>query len=148
MITGQLWEIILAILKCYCLCQLARYVLSGFLLIASLYVFIFTEMSTYQPSSSYSGSIQEVLDTSTETGWNTSLTNLLVASPSSESHGLTHSCTNCGKAYLWRTNLIRHMKLECGKVPQQQCPYCPYISNHKSNVKKHIHRLHKNMPNI
>jgi hypothetical protein len=142
-ITAQLWGIILTVLKCYCLCQLARYLHSRFILIASLFVFIFTEMP-----SCYSGSIKEVLDTSTETVWNTSFTNLLLSSASSESQGLTHSCTNCGKAYLWRTNLIRHMKLECGKVPQQQCPYCPYISNHKSNVKKHIHRLHKNMPNI
>lgn len=59
-----------------------------------------------------------------------------------------HYCPNCGKVYSWRKNLQRHLSLECGKQPRQRCPYCPYITNHKSSVQKHIRRLHENMPNI
>lgn len=58
------------------------------------------------------------------------------------------SCPNCGKMYTWKKNLIRHLKLECDKKPQQKCPYCWFITKHKSVVKTHIYRKHKNMPNI
>jgi uncharacterized Zn-finger protein len=57
-------------------------------------------------------------------------------------------CPNCGKMYAWKRNLMRHLKLECDKKPQQKCPYCWFITKHKSVVKTHIYRKHKNMPNI
>jgi hypothetical protein len=50
--------------------------------------------------------------------------------------------------YTWKKNLVRHLKLECDKKPQQKCPYCWFITKHKSVVKTHIYRKHKNMPNI
>ncbi|PSN32883.1 hypothetical protein C0J52_13331 [Blattella germanica] len=34
-------------------------------------------------------------------------------------------CPGCGKVYRWRKNMISHMRLECGKEPQFQCPHCP-----------------------
>jgi uncharacterized C2H2 Zn-finger protein len=59
-----------------------------------------------------------------------------------------NSCPNCGKIYTWKKNLVRHLKLECDKKPQQKCPYCHFITKHKSVVKTHIYRKHKSMPNI
>ena len=64
------------------------------------------------------------------------------------SHGSPHPCSRCGKVYTWRTNLLRHLRLECGKEPHCQCPYCPYITNHKTTLQEHIRRKHKNMPNV
>nr|CAD7193550.1 unnamed protein product [Timema douglasi] len=34
-------------------------------------------------------------------------------------------CVNCGRLYQWKKTLLRHIRLECGKEPQFQCPYCP-----------------------
>lgn len=63
-------------------------------------------------------------------------------------HRAPNSCPNCGKMYIWKKNLMRHLKLECDKKPQQKCPYCRFITKHKSVVKTHIYRKHKSMPNI
>lgn len=67
---------------------------------------------------------------------------------STRSHGLCHPCSRCGKVYSWRTNLLRHLRLECGKKPHCQCPYCLYVTNHKTTLQEHIRRRHKNLPNI
>jgi hypothetical protein len=64
------------------------------------------------------------------------------------SHGSHHPCSRCGKVYSWRTNLLRHLRLECGKKPHCQCPYCPYVTSHKTTLQEHIRRKHKNLPNI
>ncbi|KAJ4427490.1 hypothetical protein ANN_25138 [Periplaneta americana] len=172
--------------------------------------YTFSNFSTFQLPL-YSGPVKEMHNTRIETGWNTNFTNHLLASTGVESHGMSHSCTNCGKAYLWKTNLIRHMKLEyhltyevpyslsgsnkrfsqtklyqtvqqqlpmitpeesiglgyfcpncgkgycwkrnlkrhlsleCGKQPTQKCPYCPYVSKHKCDVKRHMNQRHRNI---
>ncbi|KAJ4427494.1 hypothetical protein ANN_25142 [Periplaneta americana] len=54
-------------------------------------------------------------------------------------------CTRCGKVYNWRGNLLRHMRLECGKAPQFQCTYCPYMTKHKNHLQRHITSRHKDV---
>jgi DNA-directed RNA polymerase subunit RPC12/RpoP len=53
-------------------------------------------------------------------------------------------CVKCGRKYLHRRNLWRHMKLECGKEPAFQCPYCPKRTKQKVHMKTHIIMRHKN----
>ena len=57
-------------------------------------------------------------------------------------------CPKCHKEYTWKANLSRHLRLECGKKPHLQCPYCTYVTNRKSSVQEHIRRRHKDLPNI
>lgn len=52
-------------------------------------------------------------------------------------------CSKCGKLYKWRTNLLRHKRLECGKEPQFQCPYCPKKSNRNDTLWSHIKIVHR-----
>jgi len=52
-------------------------------------------------------------------------------------------CPGCGKVYRWRKNMISHMRLECGKEPQFQCPHCPQRTTQKSSLLTHIHNKHR-----
>jgi hypothetical protein len=51
-------------------------------------------------------------------------------------------CTQCGKVYMSKGNLTRHLKFECGKEPQFQCPHCPVRTKHKSSLLTHIYCKH------
>ncbi|KAK3915492.1 Zinc finger protein 425 [Frankliniella fusca] len=51
-------------------------------------------------------------------------------------------CRECGKAYQHRKNLLRHLRLECGKAPTNFCPYCPYSSKQPYNLTLHIRFKH------
>ncbi|KAJ9596799.1 hypothetical protein L9F63_012180 [Diploptera punctata] len=51
-------------------------------------------------------------------------------------------CVNCGRTYTWKGNLQRHIKLECGKVPNVLCQYCPYRTKRTDELKKHMRRIH------
>jgi DNA-directed RNA polymerase subunit RPC12/RpoP len=51
-------------------------------------------------------------------------------------------CKNCGKLYRWKNSLYTHVRLECGKEPQFQCPYCPHRAKLKGNLQKHIKLKH------
>ncbi|XP_047111122.1 zinc finger protein 1-like [Schistocerca piceifrons] len=51
-------------------------------------------------------------------------------------------CDNCGKSYKWRRTLRHHLRLECGKEPAFQCPFCPLRSKRKSNISAHIRYVH------
>lgn len=51
-------------------------------------------------------------------------------------------CPQCGKGYSNNGNLMRHLKFECGKEPQFQCPHCPLRTRHKSNLLSHMYCKH------
>jgi hypothetical protein len=53
-------------------------------------------------------------------------------------------CVTCGKWYGSRHTLRRHTRLECGKDPQFQCPFCPKKTKQKYNLILHVARSHKN----
>jgi DNA-directed RNA polymerase subunit RPC12/RpoP len=52
-------------------------------------------------------------------------------------------CKNCGKSYRWKTSVYNHLRLECGKEPRLQCPYCPYRAKLNWNLQKHIRSKHR-----
>ncbi|GLH17244.1 Longitudinals lacking protein, isoform G, partial [Gryllus bimaculatus] len=51
-------------------------------------------------------------------------------------------CNACGRSYRWRRTLLNHVKMECGKEPAFQCPYCPLRSKRKGNIAAHIRYVH------
>jgi hypothetical protein len=52
-------------------------------------------------------------------------------------------CTQCGKVYMRKGTLTRHLKFECGKEPQFQCPLCPLRTKHKSSLLTHMYCKHR-----
>ncbi|KAG8259390.1 hypothetical protein J6590_014860 [Homalodisca vitripennis] len=54
-----------------------------------------------------------------------------------------HTCGKCGKEYTLKHNLVRHVRFECGKDPQFQCPQCPYKAKQKGTLKSHVLLKHK-----
>lgn len=59
-----------------------------------------------------------------------------------------HECPNCEKSYTYKKNLQRHLRYECGIVPQQKCPHCSYITRYKHSLKTHIASQHQQPPNF
>ncbi|KAJ9596798.1 hypothetical protein L9F63_012179, partial [Diploptera punctata] len=51
-------------------------------------------------------------------------------------------CAACGKAYMWKCTLQRHVKLECGKEANIKCPMCRYKTKRPDELKTHMKRLH------
>lgn len=55
-----------------------------------------------------------------------------------------YSCLRCLKSYKRKGHLVEHQKIFCGKDKQQCCPYCVFRTYKKSNLKKHVSRMHCN----
>ncbi|KAK3915524.1 Longitudinals lacking protein, isoforms A/B/D/L [Frankliniella fusca] len=52
-------------------------------------------------------------------------------------------CGQCGRRYKLKSSLRNHIKWECGKEPQFQCPFCSYRAKQKMHVVRHVERMHK-----
>jgi len=57
-------------------------------------------------------------------------------------------CGQCGKSYLYKKSMLRHLRLECGKEPQFYCRYCPHRTKHKSSLLMHITNKHREFADI
>ncbi|XP_076237931.1 uncharacterized protein LOC143181433 [Calliopsis andreniformis] len=51
-------------------------------------------------------------------------------------------CGRCGRSYMRKDSLQRHVHWECGKEPQFQCPFCPQRCKRKAHWLRHIRRQH------
>jgi DNA-directed RNA polymerase subunit RPC12/RpoP len=60
----------------------------------------------------------------------------------SEKQSGIFQCMHCGNTYKHKRSLDDHVRLECGKLPQFQCPYCPYRTKRNGNRLKHIRNVH------
>lgn len=54
-------------------------------------------------------------------------------------------CGRCGRSYMRKDSLQRHVHWECGKEPQFQCPFCPQRCKRKAHWIRHIDRQHRKM---
>ena len=52
------------------------------------------------------------------------------------------TCSQCGKGYQHKKNLIRHTKYECGKGPQFCCPFCTNRYRQKAKLMRHMNTIH------
>uniref|UniRef100_A0ABD2WTG7 C2H2-type domain-containing protein n=1 Tax=Trichogramma kaykai TaxID=54128 RepID=A0ABD2WTG7_9HYME len=52
-------------------------------------------------------------------------------------------CHRCGRSYTFKSNMMRHQRLECGVEPRFQCPECPKRFKHRHHLDDHRlkHRL-------
>ncbi|KAJ8976463.1 hypothetical protein NQ317_012413 [Molorchus minor] len=55
---------------------------------------------------------------------------------------LGYVCSQCDKVYNARRNLVRHIKLECGKDPKYSCTYCDYKNHRRNEITKHLKKKH------
>lgn len=51
-------------------------------------------------------------------------------------------CPRCPRAYRYRQNMLRHLKLECGVEPQCSCDLCGYRTKRKSSLQRHMATWH------
>ncbi|KAI5736803.1 hypothetical protein M8J76_007241 [Diaphorina citri] len=55
----------------------------------------------------------------------------------------TWVCPMCRKIYAHKSNLMRHLRVECGKEPSQMCLFCSYKCKHKTDIMRHMRLKHK-----
>ncbi|CAD1471656.1 unnamed protein product, partial [Heterotrigona itama] len=58
-----------------------------------------------------------------------------------------YPCGKCQKVYSNASSLYRHLKLECGMLPQFHCPYCRFSSKRKFNLDSHVAHRHSKLLN-
>ncbi|KAA0202717.1 hypothetical protein HAZT_HAZT000653 [Hyalella azteca] len=53
-----------------------------------------------------------------------------------------YTCMYCGKAFMCRTHMERHVRVHTGERPYA-CPYCSYKASQKGSVKRHVLMVHR-----
>ncbi|XP_026291498.1 longitudinals lacking protein, isoforms A/B/D/L-like [Frankliniella occidentalis] len=53
-----------------------------------------------------------------------------------------YPCSKCGRVYQNKSTLNRHLKFECGQLPQFACPFCEHKSKRKYDLFSHVRLLH------
>lgn len=53
-----------------------------------------------------------------------------------------YNCYLCGKSYIWKVSLGRHLREECGKLPQHNCEFCGRGFKQKSSFQRHLRTQH------
>ncbi|KAG5900375.1 hypothetical protein JTB14_033823 [Gonioctena quinquepunctata] len=51
-------------------------------------------------------------------------------------------CPQCGRNYIRKDSLQRHLTYECGKEPMFQCPFCPQKCKRRGHQLRHVRRQH------
>ena len=51
---------------------------------------------------------------------------------------------NCRSTFVWKRNLLSHLRYQCGQAPKFKCPYCEYKCIARPGVRRHIKLKHKN----
>lgn len=59
-----------------------------------------------------------------------------------------HVCPRCDKVYTYKKNLSRHLRFECGILPQEKCPYCGYLTRYKHSLNVHVRTQHPDFYNV
>ncbi|KAK3865329.1 hypothetical protein Pcinc_029053 [Petrolisthes cinctipes] len=54
----------------------------------------------------------------------------------------THACPKCGRCYTLRSNLSRHMRLECGVERRYSCTFCHKRFSHAHHLRSHERSIH------
>lgn len=57
-------------------------------------------------------------------------------------NGSVYRCPRCPKSYMQKRTLMRHLRYECGKLPQFSCILCSYKSKHRSHITRHLINVH------
>lgn len=83
------------------------------------------------------------VDSSAKWNWNSTVHVSSAASKQKQIGASTNEncgfcCPQCGKVYRWKKSLNLHLKYECGKEPQFQCPYCFVKAKRNWHLKQHI----------
>ncbi|XP_066959268.1 longitudinals lacking protein, isoforms A/B/D/L-like isoform X4 [Macrobrachium rosenbergii] len=59
-----------------------------------------------------------------------------------EENSPMHTCSKCGRSYTLRSNLSRHMRLECGVERRYSCSYCQKKFSHAHHLRSHEKSIH------
>ena len=60
-----------------------------------------------------------------------------------EKKSKVYQCHICHRVYIWKYNLTRHLKYECGTQKRFKCWICNKKFPHRQNCLEHMKRLHK-----
>ncbi|XP_046659236.1 zinc finger protein 814-like [Homalodisca vitripennis] len=62
-----------------------------------------------------------------------------------DGEGLKYQCPTCDKTYMYKYNLLKHRRFECGDQRPFSCSLCPYSSKQKGHVKRHMFNIHRDV---